>query len=273
MERHKSNHRSTFLRWAGSKRQLLPILRETAPKCFDRYVEPFAGSACLFFNLRPRKALLGDFNQELVHAFDIVKRHPKLLSNELEQMDGGKEAYYALRTQDPIQLSDIGRAARFVYLNAYCFNGVYRTNLRGKFNVPRGTKTKGVPSRTVLLQCSIALRAADIIASDFSSTLALCNRGDFVYLDPPYTIPGGRNRGEYGPDSFDSTSEDLLLAELTRIDRLGVKFLMSYRATSAFIERLHSTWIIQRIRVRRNVAGFASARRIAVEILVRNFEN
>jgi len=132
-----------FLRWAGSKRKLLPQLLEFTPKDYGRYVEPFAGSACLFFHLKPRKALLGDINHDLIRTYLEVKYRVKEVVAELEKLNCSKENYYRIRAWQSERLSGPRQAARFIYLNRFCFNGLYRTNKTGQFNVPYGAERAG----------------------------------------------------------------------------------------------------------------------------------
>ncbi|QDT99560.1 DNA adenine methylase [Gimesia aquarii] len=270
---NQSNHVESFLRWAGSKRQLIPHLAQAAPPHFERYVEPFAGSACFFFYLRPKKAVLSDFNEHLIQSYLAVKKHPIKLARSLTLFGTQVEDYYEIRRIFGDSSVMLERAAQFIYLNSYCFNGVYRTNLRGKFNVPRGSKTRGVPNETNLRRCSIVLRNANVYCQDYKKTLRSCTDTDFIYLDPPYTKLGARYRGEYGVGSFTSQDEQDLVSELRKLDQIGSHFLLSYRASAAFIRLLDPNWHIQRIRVRRNVAGFSDARRTAIEILVRNYDS
>src|SRR5438046_2135596 len=148
----------SFLRWAGSKRQLLPRIIPLIGSGYDRYVEPFAGSACLFFGLLPKRALLGDINQELMFTYRQVQRQATEVGRQLARMRKCKAAYLRLRSTDPAALGAATRAARFIFLNRCCFNGLYRTNQRGQFNVPYGGLKSGqIPTTTVLKQCAKAL--------------------------------------------------------------------------------------------------------------------
>ena len=125
-----------ILRWAGSKRQLLPLL-SSYWKGAERYVEPFAGSCCLFYRLGPEVALLADKNPELIEMYDVLRRHPKApLHQAVTSLHTAKWLYLQVRALRPADLTQLERAARFIYLNRNCFNGIYRTNLRGEFNVP-----------------------------------------------------------------------------------------------------------------------------------------
>src|SRR5580658_6327776 len=126
-----------FLRWAGSKRRLLPTLQTFWTKKHKRYIEPFAGSACLFFAIKPPKAILGDLNPELISTYIEVKyRLPGVLAELAKLPPWNKREYLRLRSLDTATLEPRARAARFIYLNRFCFNGIYRTNLKGQFNVP-----------------------------------------------------------------------------------------------------------------------------------------
>ena len=125
-------------RWAGSKRSLLPSLLDCVPHSYDRYIEPFAGSACLFFALRPDRAILGDFNVELMQAYRTIAKHPRLIAREVLRLPASQAAYYRIRSLVPNLLTPLHRAVRFAYLNRYCFNGVYRTDRKNRFNVPQG---------------------------------------------------------------------------------------------------------------------------------------
>src|SRR5207249_4249691 len=130
-------------------------------------------------------AILGDVNPELMNAYEMLRGHPWQLWRRATAFSQKASVYYVLRRVDPEGLSPLDRAARFIYLNRYCFNGVYRTNRRGQFNVPRGHSTGGIPPPQSFYRCSVALRAAALIRADFSTTLADAKAHDFVYLDPP----------------------------------------------------------------------------------------
>src|SRR5580692_10615120 len=153
---------SPFLRWAGSKRRLVPVLKTFWTKKHKRYVEPFAGSACLFFAIKPPKAILGDLNPELIATFIEVKYRIAAVLRELKALEPeDKEEYLRLREIDIATMSPPARAARFIYLNRYCFNGIYRTNLAGKFNVPySGVRCGALPQDEVFKGCARMLQRA-----------------------------------------------------------------------------------------------------------------
>ena len=258
-----------LLRWAGSKRKLLPLLLANVPSQYDRYIEPFAGSACLFFALRPKAAVLGDMNSELIRMYEIVRDHPRRVARVLHQWDGTSEQYYSLRGIDPVSLDDVTRAARFLYLNRHCFNGVYRVNRKGRFNVPRGTRCGQIPTEQTIYRCSVALRNSRFVAADFEGCLKTIRRGDFVYLDPPYYSTDRATHGEYGYGRFGPPDVGRLEDCLQRINQAGATFLLSY-AYGAKHGLDSSRWFSRRISVQRHVAGFAMHRGVSQEVLVSN---
>lgn len=255
-------------RWAGSKRKLLPILLKNTPTTFERYVEPFCGSACLFFALNPEKSLLGDINSELIHTYRQIRYHPRIIARRVQEIRQTKDNYLRIRALKSDELSDIDRAVRFVFLNRLCFNGVYRTNKKGQFNVPMGNKTGKIPSETAFYRCSIALRNAELCDADFESLNI--KKGDFIYLDPPYAKKEGRDRGEYGPGSFQYSDIDRIVKFLKKITEKKANFLFSYSCSNDVIDRLHNNWNVQEISVARHVAGFSKHRNTVKEILVSN---
>lgn len=259
-----------MFRWAGSKRKLLPILLENLP-IFNRYLEPFAGSACLFFALGPQKAVLSDMNRELIHAYIIVRDNPSEVANALRKMPRSKSHYYHLRSQTTEMMSAADRAARFLYLNRYCFNGVYRTNRKGFFNVPIGVRTGNLPRQDDLELWADALRNARLLSGDFGVCLTEVKKGDFVYLDPPYCKPGTRNRGEYGYDSFSESDLPRLRTWLAEIHKRGANFLLSYRYSTA-VKESFSDWNRRTVIAKRHVAGFVSARASVRELLIANYD-
>lgn len=259
-----------FLRWAGSKKQLLPKLIPFWCSSHSRYVEPFMGSACFFFALKPTEALLGDVNPDLIRTFRTVRKCPKLVANRLHGLRPGKETYYALRKQRPEALCDTTAAARFIFLNRFCFNGLYRTNLSGEFNVPFAPSgTGGLPSKEHLCECAEVLQSAALQCGDFGSTLRRVRKGDFVYLDPPFAVGTRRVFREYGPRAFNGNDLSRLSRVLKRIDAIGATFVISY-ADCPEAREIFSPWTMKRVRTRRNIAGFAIHRRHAFELIATN---
>ncbi len=259
-----------LFRWAGSKSKLLPILIKNTPSKINSYIEPFCGSACLFFALKPSKAILSDINSELIHAYKLVLRHPRILQRNVNQMPTSKEYYLELRQIDPKTLNDLQRAERFIYLNRYCFNAVYRTNKKGQFNVPMGTKTGKVPSQSHFYRTSYGLRAAQLVAQGYTSITSSIKKNDFVYLDPPYMKKGSTPRGEYGPNSFSYDEIPQILDVLHEIVDRKANFLFSYSSDKELNTLLKKSWYVEEVVVQRHVAGFAKHRSRVAEILVSN---
>jgi DNA adenine methylase len=260
----------SFLRWAGSKRQLVPILSQFWKPTYLRYVEPFAGSAALFFHLSPKKALLGDINEELIGAYYQIKHNLRQVLECLSDMRKSKNEYLRLRCQDPHKLHPTYRAARFIYLNRYCFNGLYRTNRNGMFNVPySGDRTGDIPSHTHLESCAKRLHNTKLICASFEETLYQVKEGDFVYLDPPFSVKSRRIFNEYNSATFDNKSIQKLRKWLEKLNKMQISFLVSY-ADSDEAKYLSEGFNTCRVRVKRNISGFAGDRRSAYERLIHN---
>jgi DNA adenine methylase len=262
---------NAFLRWAGSKRRLLPTLLAAAPHEFDRYIEPFAGSACLFFALKPRSAVLADINEDLINAYRTLKANVESVIERLASFKCNKSEYYWVRSQSVVGMPRDKRAARFIYLNRFCFNGLYRTNKQGHFNVPYGGYKAGeLPPDDLLRSCSVSLRRASVSSESFEHTLRKVRSGDFVYLDPPYSIESRRVFNEYSHFSFGSKQLRSLRSHLLRLDRMGVPFLVSYGLSREALE-LAKSFRRKEIVVQRQIAGFATNRRKSRELLITNF--
>lgn len=258
-----------FLRWAGSKRQHVPFLSQYWSSTeHQRYIEPFAGSAALFFAIAPTCAVLGDLNGELIRTYRAVRDDPDGVHRRLIRFATGRTAYDGIRATR--RGDTVWEAARFVYLNRFCFNGLYRTNLLGQFNVPYGApKNDHLPGLDHLRQCADLLSCARLMHADFRHPLRLVERGDFVYMDPPYAVSRRRVFVQYSREHFGADDLDDLAAGLNEIDRRGASFILSY-ADSHEARRLFRPWKRRRFAVRRNVAGFAGARRNHYELFVSN---
>ena len=258
-----------FLRWAGSKRKLLGRLSVFWSPKHTAYVEPFAGSACLFFELAPETAILGDTNSELIELFEVVRDAPDRLHRRLTHIPRDLDTYNRWRRMNPKSMDQETRALRFFYLNRNCFNGIYRTNANGQFNVPMGSKLSAYVQRGELARCSAMLRNVTLVNGDFIDTLAHVKPGNFVYLDPPYAVNSRRIFKEYGKKVFDTSDIERFSEALVAIDKTKADFLVSY-ADCREARALAKHWNSVRFPVRRNIAGFAGARRNAYEWLITN---
>jgi DNA adenine methylase len=181
-----------FLRWAGGKQRLTKALIQFIPeqKHYERYIEPFIGGGAIFFAVQPKQAEISDINVELINCYKSVARNPQKISNLLEDYSK-KEArtlYYSIRNQPLEGLTPDERAARFIFLNKSAFNGIYRENKNGRFNVPYGPSSNGpaIPTAERLLQAASCLRNAKMLVGDFEKFTEKARKGDFIYFDPPY---------------------------------------------------------------------------------------
>lgn len=260
-----------LLRWAGSKRKLLPVLRQYWNSDYSRYIEPFAGSACLYFSLAPKQAILADLNAELIEMYHVVRERPEVISDCLEIYSGEKEEYYRVRAQEPGELDSATRAARFIYLNRYCFNGLYRTNRNGQFNVPfGGGKTGRLPLRDELLGISKMLQNTQLVSADFETVVKThVETGDFVYLDPPYFVKGQRVFREYSGAPFSEIDLERLSELLMFIDKKGGKFVMSYHDCEDARNTIRG-WAMSTHVIQRQIAGFVGARKMQTELIATN---
>jgi DNA adenine methylase len=183
---------SPFIRWVGGKSKLIKHLKNYVPSDFcggNYYYEPFLGAGSLFFHLTPQKAYLSDSNKDLIECYNTIKSDPKIISEYLNQHleNNCKEYYYKMRDEYNSSKPSITKAALFIYLNKSCFNGIWRVNKKGHFNVPYGYKEPpSLPSNEDLLKISKVLSNAKLVHKDYKDAVINVNEGDFVYFDPPY---------------------------------------------------------------------------------------
>lgn len=258
-----------IFRWAGSKRKSLQALTAFWSERFERYIEPFAGSACLFLKIKPKAAILADLNSALIQTYRTIRTHPLAVAEALYAIPRNSTTYYKVRRRVKSVGDAIERAAFLVYLNRNCFNGIYRTNLNGEFNVPFGADQGQYPRPCDFQTTAKLLKNAKLLSGDFGATLRHLRRNDFVYLDPPFAATGVRTFIEYGKRSFAADDLDRFSRHLDRIDRRGAFFLVSY-ADCARARKIARNWNSKKVEVRRQIAGFAAKRRMAGELLITN---
>jgi DNA adenine methylase len=269
---NQSSVASPLLRWAGSKRKVLPhLLPFWKHSTATRYIEPFVGSAALFFAATPANAVLSDSNSELIETYRAVKAFPNDVADELERLPRDKDTYLALRRQLPQRLLPSQHAARFLYLNRNCFNGLYRTNQKGEFNVPYApSKTGQMPDRSRIRAVASSLARTQLYCGDFEQVVRRVVRADdFVYLDPPYAVANRRIFKQYNATTFGFEDLHRLSALLYAIDAIGAHFLLSYAVCSEALAAFRS-WPQMRVTTHRNIAGFAAHRRTSMELVVSN---
>lgn len=266
-----------FLKYCGGKTQLLPELRARVPGKYGTYCEPFVGGGALFFALQPRRAVLSDANVELVDAYLAVRDRVSELVEILGDLAGrhSAEQYAAVRRQVPRDLGEAARAARTIYLNKTCFNGLYRVNARGEFNVPMGRQKKPLAPGSIcdeanLRACSEVLQRTDVRAADFRQVVMGLRRGDFAYLDPPYQPTSKTsNFTRYTARGFKEADHGALLQALEWCRATGIKFLLSQAGLPATREAYEAAGMrVDVVRAPRRVNSKGSRRGRVDELLI-----
>jgi DNA adenine methylase len=231
-----------LVKWPGGKRRLLPALLHCVPQEFGAYHEPFAGGAALFFALQPDRATLSDLNEDLISMYSAVRDDPDRVISVLRRFRNDEKEYYRIR--DAYQPRDrFTKAARFLYLQRLAFNGIYRENLRGEFNVPYGYKTYlGSYSPQEIRTASASLQRAALVSATFGISLRRVAKGDLVYMDPPYTVSHNNNGFiKYNQRLF-TWDQQVQLANLSReLARRGVHVIIS-NAYHAPLLRLYAPY-------------------------------
>lgn len=265
-----------IIKWAGGKRQLMFELLKNMPKTYNRYFEPFIGGGALFFELQPENAYISDVNEELTNLYSIIKNNPNELIEDLKKHEVSKEYFLQIRSVDRDnkykKLNDIQRASRFIYLNRTCFNGLYRVNSQGQFNVPFGHyKNPRIIDEHNLLNCSKLLQKTEIKNTDFSEILNHVKKGDFVYFDPPY-VPLNETSSftSYTKDGFDIDMQFKLRDVCDELDSMGVKFLLS-NSDTPLVNELYENYNIKKVFASRAINANANGRGKITEVLVRNY--
>ncbi|HEX8747755.1 MAG TPA: DNA adenine methylase [Pyrinomonadaceae bacterium] len=272
-----------FLKWAGGKRQLLPEIRKYVPKRFRLYFEPFLGAAAVLFDIQPQTAIINDANTELINCYRVIKHDPEGLIVKLREHKNEKKYYYRVRELDRdlsfATLTDVERAARIIYLNKTCYNGLFRVNSQGQFNVPFGHYTNpNIVDEVVIRAVSRYLNEASIEISndDFSAAVSGAGRGDFVYLDPPYDpVSDTASFTGYNLNSFDKNEQRRLKEVCDDLTRRGCNILLSNSATD-FIRELYgdeSRYTIIEVEASRNINSVATGRGKINELLIFNNYN
>lgn len=180
-----------FLRWAGGKRWLIKQLDDFLPQTFNKYHEPFIGGGAIFFHMNPKQALISDFNAELIETYNAIKNNPHEVIKHIKSFKNTKEDYLKIRVQNFQSVEK--RAARFIYLNQTSFNGIYRVNSDGKYNVPYGYREKYTFDFDNILNVNKVLQSVDIKHLDFRKCIENVEENDLVFLDPPYTVAHNNN--------------------------------------------------------------------------------
>ncbi len=266
-----------IVKWVGGKRQLMFELIKNMPKSYNRYFEPFIGGGALFFELQPEQAYISDMNEELINLYSVVRNNVYELIKDLSKHEVSKEYFLEIRnidrTEQYTELSDVERASRFIYLNRTCFNGMYRVNSQGQFNVPFGYyKNPRIIDENNLLNCSELLKKTEIKCADFSEILTKVKKGDFVYFDPPY-VPLNETSSftSYTKDGFDIDMQFKLRDVCDELATMGVKFMLSNSDTK-LVNELYANYEIKKVFASRQINANADGRGKITEVLVRNYD-
>ncbi len=270
-----------FVKWAGGKGQLIEQFEPLFPQKFNNYLEPFVGSGAVFFyimqKIKPKEAVISDINEELMNTYEIIKNDVERLIVELKQhkeyhVAEGKKYYLTIRSTDSKELPKLEVAARFIYLNKTCFNGLYRVNSQGKFNVPMGSyKNPDIIQEQKLLLISKLLANVSIRTMSFEKVLDLAEKGDFVYLDPPYyPLKKGKSFTTYTKEVFLEQEQKKLADVFRKLDKKGCLLMLSNSDTD-FIKELYSDFNIKIVKAKRSINCDGSKRGLINEVVVTNY--
>lgn len=271
-----------FVKWVGGKRQLLAQFRRLnlyPPEKFDvktgRYFEPFVGGGAVFFDLLPEEGFLSDLNKELVTTYNIIKNNVEELIESLNKHQTDKEYFLKVRAQNPNALNELAVASRFIFLNRTCFNGMYRVNSNGGFNVPYGKYSNPlICDEDNLRKVSKALQCVDIKHQDYKEVLKKARKGDFVYFDPPYyPVSKTASFTSYTAESFLDKEQTELRDTLLELNKRGC-FVMLSNSDTPFINKIYSGFKgirISKVEAGRAINSNGSGRGKITEVLVTNY--
>ena len=267
-----------FIKWVGGKGKLQRQLTALLPRGVRlmRHVEPFLGGGALFFSRAPRRALLCDINRDLIDTYVAVRDQVDAVIEALIELSHahGEDCYYAARVRynQRVHQTAAERAALFIYLNKTCFNGLYRVNRRGHFNVPMGRYAKpAIADAPTLLAASAGLARADLRCTSFETLLSEARPGDFVYMDPPYEpVSRTANFTAYAQDGFAQTDQTRLRDVFRELDRRGSKLMLS-NSDVPFIRELYRGYQIDEVMAARAVNCVPGARGRVQELVIRNY--
>ena len=262
-----------FLKWAGGKRWLARRCMELFDTDYERYIEPFLGGASMFFALRPSKSILADCNKRLIETYIEVRRDPEAIASALRRYQKlhSDDFYYSERKRKYAR-SARKRVAQLIYLNRTCWNGLYRVNCRGEFNVPRGTKTSVVLDTDDFCAVASALEGAELIAQDFDTTLSTAGEGDLVYVDPPYTVKHNYNGfGKYNENIFSWEDQVRLKAAVAAAIERGAKVAVSNADHATLRDLYRGVGRLETIRRQSVISGIARHRGEISELLIRSW--
>lgn len=270
-----------FVKWAGGKGQLIEQFKPLFPKKFNRYFEPFVGSGAVFFYIiqkyNPKEILISDINEELINTYQVIKNNVEELILKLKELkklhvSESKNHYYTVREKEPEYLSKIDIAARFIYLNKTCFNGLYRVNSKGKFNVPMGSyKNPDIVQEEKLRLVSKLLKNVKIKVMSFEKILDYAKKDDFIYFDPPYyPLENGKNFTTYTKNVFLEKEQKKLADVFKKLDKKKC-FVMLSNSDTKLIKDLYKDYNIKIVKATRMINCDSTKRGKINEVVVTNY--
>ena len=274
---------SSFLKWAGGKKRLASTLFKLAPNNMENYYEPFLGSGAFFFYLsqtkKKFKAVLSDSNSELINVYKQLRDNTNELIEILSKFQTNyfknREKYYYFIRDEYITKNSIELAARFIFLNKSCYNGLYRVNRLGNFNVPHGRyMNPKICNKEKLIDCSELLRISDatIVCDTYKNIISKCENNDFIYLDPPYfPISKTSNFTDYTKECFEILEHNELAKEFERLSSIGAKAILS-NSNSEYIKSLYKKYNIIKIRSLRNINCNPHKRKDHYDLIILNYD-
>jgi DNA adenine methylase len=244
-----------ILKWAGGKTQMLDDILKRMPSSYGQYIEPFVGGGALFFRLQHERSIIADLNPELINLYKTVASNCDEVIRELKKYKNEEEMFYEVRAKDWTACSEVEAAARMIYLNHTCFNGLYRLNKKGMFNTPFGKyKNPNICNEEKLRLASEVLQHADIICGDFESVLEkYAQKDDFIFLDPPY-IPVSEYADfkRYTKEQFYEEDQRKLAEEVHRLVERGCKVMLT-NSNHPLVYELYGDFKIEVIQTKRNI--------------------
>lgn len=272
-----------FVKWAGGKRQIIDKLMSLVPNEYNTYYEPFIGGGALLFALSPKVAVINDSNEELMNAYQCLKDETKFpkMCKELNHFETNhsEEFYYEIRNKDKdkkkfSKMPDYKRAARTIYLNKACFNGLYRVNSKNEFNVPFGKKTTVNTydgQNLGIIHSYLNFNDVKIQCLDFEKSVSTAQKGDFVYLDPPYDSDT-HTFNHYTENGFGKEEQKRLAKVFKELDKKGVYVMLSNHNTT-LVNELYKDYEIHKIEAKRNINSNGKKRGKVEEVIITNYKN
>lgn len=269
-----------FVKWAGGKRQLLPQIKERMPEKYNNYIEPFVGGGAVVFGLLPENALINDINEALINAYRQICNEPDMFLKVINKLDqemweDGKKYYYSLREHYNDKLMkaeyDVELAALFVFINKHCFNGLYRVNGKGLFNVPYNNSRRSSVDESLIMEVSEYLQGITIMNGDFQEISASAKKGDFIFLDSPYAPLNPTSFESYTKEGFDIESHRRLSKFYDELTAKGCYCMLTNHNTE-LINELYGNkgYKIDVVSVKRMINSDAS-NRVGEEVIICNY--